>query len=106
MNLTQFKAFCAAAKLNTGKFTPDRLDDIFTAAAASPAALERKLDSTASTTMMFADFLVALTHVAYHRFAALVRPISTHLPFWCSTLLCAHCASCSAKSAVCQKCSR
>lgn len=62
-----------AAKMTFGRFTADRLDDIFTAVAASPAALERKLDSTASSTMTFADFLMALAHVAYHRFAAMVR---------------------------------
>jgi hypothetical protein len=73
MNLTQFKAFCSAAKLTFGKFNGDRLDDIFTAVAASPAALKRKLDSSATSTMTFADFLILLAHLAYHRFASMVR---------------------------------
>ena len=73
MNLTQFKAFWAAARVLTGRLTGERLDDIFTAAAAAPAALARKLDASASSTMTFVDFLMAVAHVAYHRFAALVR---------------------------------
>ena len=73
MNLTQFKALWTAARALTGRLTVDKLDDIFTAVAASPAALERKLDATASSTMTFADFLVSVAHVAYHRFAAMVR---------------------------------
>ena len=72
MNLTQFKAFCTAAKVPIAKFSADRLDDIFTAVAASPAALKRKLDNSAPSTMNLADFLVAQIHVAYHRFGSMV----------------------------------
>lgn len=72
MNLTQFKAFCNAAKVPVAKFSADRLDDIFTAVATSPAALKRKLDNTASSTMTFADFLMAQIHIAHHRFASMV----------------------------------
>jgi hypothetical protein len=77
LNLTQFKAFCAAARVTGGKFPADRLDDVFTAAAASAAARERKLDGAAGSTMALLDFIVALAHVAAHRFAALVRQPQT-----------------------------
>lgn len=79
MDLTQFKAFAAAAGVCHGKFNADRLDDVFTAVAASPAALRRKLDAAATSTMNFADFVIALCHLAYHRFAALVRTVWHYL---------------------------
>jgi hypothetical protein len=73
MNLTQFKALCLAAHVTVCKFIPERLDEIFTAVAASPTSLERKMESMAASTMTFLDFVLALVHVAYHRFAATVR---------------------------------
>lgn len=73
MNLTQFKAFCSGAKVTSTKFPPERLDEIFTTVATMPQSLERKSDAMASSTMNLTDFLIAIVHVAYHRYAVVVR---------------------------------
>jgi hypothetical protein len=74
MNLTQFKAFYTGAKVTSSKFPPERLDEIFTTVATMPQALERKTDAMASSTMNLVDFVIAIVHVAYHRYAVVVRP--------------------------------
>lgn len=73
MNLTQFKAFCSAAHIVSPKMPHDKLEEVFTAVAGSPMALERKKDSMAASAMTFLDFLIAVVHVAHHKFASQVH---------------------------------
>ena len=51
----------------------DKLEEVFTAVAGSPMALERKKDSMAASAMTFLDFLIAVVHVAHHKFASQVH---------------------------------
>jgi hypothetical protein len=75
MNLTQFKAVCTAAHVVSPKLPHDKLEEIFTAVAGSPVALERKMDSLAASTMTLLDFIIALVHVAHHKFLSQARSI-------------------------------
>ena len=81
MNMAQFKAFCSAAHIVSPKMPLDKLEEVFTTVAGSPMALERKKDSMAASTMTFLDFLIAVVHVAHHKFASQVtsRPTTNSL---------------------------
>jgi hypothetical protein len=81
MNLTHFKAFCSAAHIVSPKMPHDKLEEIFTAVAGSPMALERKKDSMAASTMTFLDFIIAIIHVAHHKFASQV-PCTSIAPLY------------------------
>lgn len=83
MSLSQFKAFCSAAHIVSPKMPHDKLEEVFTAVAGSPMALERKKDSMAASTMTFLDFLLAVIHIAHHKFASQV-PHPPGLSVWCA----------------------
>lgn len=70
--MPQFKAFCSAAHIVTTKTPNEKIEEVFTTVAGSAAALERKKDNMAASSMTFLDFLMALIHVAHHKFAAQV----------------------------------
>ncbi|CAD7696587.1 unnamed protein product [Ostreobium quekettii] len=69
MIMTQFRALMQASKAVTPKFTPEKVDEIFTTVATGSRSLERKVDATGASTFDLIDFFLAIVHTAYHRYA-------------------------------------
>ncbi|GLC43541.1 hypothetical protein PLESTM_001484500 [Pleodorina starrii] len=70
LTLPQFRSAMATAKVITPRFTPERVDEIFTSVATAETTLARKVEAKSGvSTFDLLDFMLALVHLAAHRYA-------------------------------------
>mmetsp|Transcript_37672 Transcript_37672/g.83892 ORF Transcript_37672/g.83892 Transcript_37672/m.83892 type:complete len:441 (-) Transcript_37672:2613-3935(-) len=71
ITLPQFRGVMQAARAITPRFPPEKVDEIFTNVATSEQTLARKVENKSGvSTFDLLDFMIAVVHVAYHRYAA------------------------------------
>lgn len=71
LTLPQFRSTMASAKVLTPRFTAEKVDEIFTNVATAETTLARKVENKSGvSTFDLMDFMLALVHVAAHRYAA------------------------------------
>jgi hypothetical protein len=62
---------CFVVQATTAQFPAESVDNIFTSVATSAQTLARKVDNKSGvSTFGLLDFILAIVHVAYHRYAA------------------------------------
>ncbi|EFJ42408.1 hypothetical protein VOLCADRAFT_97483 [Volvox carteri f. nagariensis] len=71
LTLPQFRSAMAADKVITPRFPPEKVDEIFTGVATAETTLARKVEAKSGvSTFDLLDFMLALVHLAAHRYAA------------------------------------
>ncbi|KAF5840410.1 hypothetical protein DUNSADRAFT_16787 [Dunaliella salina] len=71
ITLPQFRGVMTATKATTARFPAENVDNIFTSVATSAQTLARKVDNKSGvSTFGLLDFILAIVHVAHHRYAA------------------------------------
>lgn len=79
MTLPQFRTLMQATKVITSKFSAEKVDEIFTTVATSDTTLARKVENKSGvSTFHLLDFMIALVHIAYHRFGSESPQTSTY----------------------------
>ncbi|KAG1680749.1 hypothetical protein FOA52_008082 [Chlamydomonas sp. UWO 241] len=82
ITLPQFRGMMQQAKVMTLTFGSEKVDEIFSGVVTSEHTLARRLESKNGVSSLdLLDFLIAVVHVAYHRYAA-EKPNATLQMLW------------------------
>uniref|UniRef100_A0A7R9VJD9 Uncharacterized protein n=1 Tax=Chlamydomonas euryale TaxID=1486919 RepID=A0A7R9VJD9_9CHLO len=82
ITLPQFRSFMQQAKVISSSFPSEKVDEIFSSVVTSLHTLARRSESKSGVSSLdLLDFLIAIVHVAYSRFAA-DTPQSMLQPLW------------------------